>query len=265
MKRVAIIIFLLFSMVAYSGVLGDFQKKQNDVNNRNRKHKNRKKISIISYPSGADIYINGKHHKEKTNTTVKLTVNKRYKIEIKKYGYTTSIKKFIFDGYKNQITFNLSTNNSYGGSGFGSHKRKVNIVSYPSGANIYINGVYRERTNSIIKLDLNRKYKIEVKKYGYITSVKDVVFNKYSSNKLVFNLQGKNNNTDDSLCNKWKVNPDIDACIRLQKKYYKKGKYTLSYKYGRIAESKLIYQCNEHNNNACAKLGIVCVLLKKVQ
>jgi len=126
-------------------------------------------ITVDSYPKGADVYIDGVKKGETPITITGLKVG-MYEVEVKKEGYKPEVfeKKLDKDNQKQLVIANLT------------HKTfTLEITSYPTEAEVYVDGIKKGLTPISIDDLLFGKHFIEVKKENFSTWSKEMEVEEY--------------------------------------------------------------------------------------
>ncbi|MCS7201441.1 MAG: PEGA domain-containing protein [Dictyoglomus sp.] len=120
------------------------------------------RVKINSNPSRAQVYINNDY---KGNTPLTLTLSEgSYRVLVRLEGYRDYETNIIVEGNREkEYTFNLSPR--YG---------DLTILSTPSGASIYLDGVYRGRTPLTLKNLLVKTYELKLTYPGYQDKIERV-------------------------------------------------------------------------------------------
>ncbi len=113
-------------------------------------------LRIESKPSGAEVYIDGVY-RGKTPLTIKNLLAKTYELKLTYPGYSDIVEKVeIKEGIETRVSLSLLP-------AVGS----LSINSSPSGAEVYLNGVYRGLTPLLISNLYPGTYQIQLRKSGY--------------------------------------------------------------------------------------------------
>ena len=138
-------------------------------------------IRVDSFPKGADVYVDGVK-KGETPIEIKGLKLGMYEVEIRKDGYKTEIyqKKIDRNNLKQLIFANLI------------HKTfTLQITSYPTEAEVYVDGVKKGLTPITIDDLLYGKHFVEVKKENFSTWSKEIDVEEYKVIQLDAELNAK--------------------------------------------------------------------------
>lgn len=115
-------------------------------------------ISVSSNPSGAAIYLNG-NYRGVTPLTIKGLAPGTYSLEAERSGYNSDHATVtVRSGQQSEIRFTLTPIQQYG---------SIEITSVPSGAYVYMDGVYKGRTPLTLTSVSAKSHIIELDRAGY--------------------------------------------------------------------------------------------------
>jgi hypothetical protein len=117
-------------------------------------------ISISSSPSGAAIYLNG-IYKGTTPKTISSVEVGSHTIKLEKYGYEAVTRTVT-------VRAGETTNTSETLTHLAQETGSISISSSPSGADIYLNGVYNGTTPATITGVPPGAHTLKLEKYGYV-------------------------------------------------------------------------------------------------
>ncbi len=138
-------------------------------------------LRVDSYPKGADVYIDGVK-KGETPIEVKGLKPGMYEVEIRKDGYKTEVyQKKIDRGNLKQLIFANLIHKTF----------TLQITSYPTEAEVYIDGLKKGLTPITIDDLLYGKHFIEVRKENFSTWSKEIDVEEYKVIQLDAELNAK--------------------------------------------------------------------------
>ncbi len=168
-------------------------------------------IPIKTEPSFADIVINNKLEKDKTNTILKFEVGKTYKLQIEKPGFIAIQKEFKFTSDITEFTFKLEPDTNIMGNS------KMVIFKTPANAVVLFDGLeYKDTSEQMVINNLVQgQHELQVKADGYETFTKTITLSDKEPLQLTVSLQkSKDKYFDVSVIS----NPD-GASVTLNNKY----------------------------------------------
>ncbi len=168
-------------------------------------------IPIKTEPSFADIVINNKLEKDKTNTILKFEVGKTYKLQIEKPGFISIQKEFKFTSDMSELTFKLEPDTNITGNS------KMVIFKNPANAVVLFDGLeYKDTSEQMVINNLVQgQHELQVKADGYETFTKTITLSDKEPLQLTISLQkSKDKYFDVSITS----NPD-GASVTLNNKY----------------------------------------------
>ncbi len=152
------------------------QRKLQRITVKLVKQKRYGKLVIKSTPIGAKIFLNDRFY-GKTPLNLELAVG-QYLLHVKKKGHKPHKEKFNVRHHKVQrITVKLGKRKRYG---------KLEIDSTPSGAKLFIDGTFFQRTPALLSLEAG-KHNIRMEKKGFNTSRDQIVIR--NKERLRLNLK----------------------------------------------------------------------------
>lgn len=143
-------------------------------------------LTIKSFPTGADVYVDGELQPLKTNISFystkciinNLTIGSSYLIKVEKAGFVPVTKIFKIGGSLQGYTFVLKP------------LPNILVAAYPAGATLYVEGQKWAATAPCIIPSVipGESYTLRIEKTGYLPMEKKVIANA-GTKVVVFNLQ----------------------------------------------------------------------------
>ncbi|MCX7846381.1 MAG: PEGA domain-containing protein, partial [Dictyoglomaceae bacterium] len=134
-------------------------------------------LTILSTPLGASIYLDGVY-RGRTPLTIKNLLVKTYELKLTYPGYQDKVEKIeVKEG--TEVRLNLSLLPAFG---------NLSIYSNPSGAEVYLNGVYRGITPLTISDLSPGTYQIQLRRSGYKDLLSSVIVTSGTTSSYNFTL-----------------------------------------------------------------------------
>jgi len=117
-------------------------------------------ISISSSPSDADIYLDGTHEGTTSKTISGVTVGS-HTIKLEKSGYVEAVRNVTLRAGETATVYETLTQ-------LAQETCSISVSSSPSGAYIYLDGVYKDTTPATVSDVPPGAHALKLEKYGYV-------------------------------------------------------------------------------------------------
>ncbi len=142
-------------------------------------------IPIKSEPSFADIIIDDKLYKNKTDTIVPFEVGKKYKLRVEKNGHFSEEKEFTFSSSIKDFNFSLKQDTTVVGKG------KLVIIKTPESAKVIFDGIEYDSVSEQLVLDklIAGEHEVQVKASGFEPFSQTVKVDEFKPSQLIVTLK----------------------------------------------------------------------------
>jgi len=157
-------------------------ESENTINNKGKTLK----IPVNSVPSLATIIINGKKYPQPTDTIVGFEIGKKYDVILRKEGFKSSIKNFVFNENITKLEFKLEPDNVILGNA------KLILTKYPKEAIVVFDGITYNNPDSevlVLKKLPEGKHILQVKLDGYKPENREIVLSERGPLQLTIKLK----------------------------------------------------------------------------
>ena len=144
------------------------------------------KIPVNSIPSLATIVINGKKYPQPTDTIIPFKIGEKYEVLLRKEGFKSSSKEFVFNEEITKLEFKLKPDNVILGNA------KLIITKYPKSAVVVFDGItYKNPDSDIIVLKKlpEGKHILQVKAEGYKPDTREIILSERKPLQLNIKLK----------------------------------------------------------------------------